>query len=79
MVDISKNTVLILLVLVIVSTVITTWAIITSINAAPRAIVSTPKTTVGSGELSLEITEPKESSSNAQVVLDIQEQAKGGK
>lgn len=72
MADISKKTVLILLILVIVSSIISTWAFVSSVNSPQKLVVVTPKKTVGSGELSLEIKEPPQpSTTDAQVQLEI--------
>lgn len=77
MADISKRTVLILLVLVVISSLISMWAFVTSVNAPQKVVVATAKTSSAQGQVQLQIQPPKVASTSADIQLEIIE-PKGG-
>lgn len=77
MTDISKRTILVLLILVVVSSLISTWAFVTSVNAPQRVIVRSSDTSSSSADLQLRIQNPAVTASSADLQLQIIE-PKGG-
>jgi hypothetical protein len=78
MADVSKRTVLILLILVIISTLVSTWAFLSSISAPTQVYVSTPQTSEAKGNIKLEIIDPPVSTTTGEVQLEIIEPPEGG-
>ena len=74
MTDISKKTILILLVLVIISSIISTWAFVSNVSAPQKVKLVSPRTSIAEGEVRLEIEAPRDSVTTADVILDIQKQ-----
>jgi hypothetical protein len=69
--DVSKRTVLILLILVILSTVISTWAFLSTITAPQKVYLSTPKSSSSDGVVELEVRKPPLSTATGEVQLEI--------
>ncbi|MFH1511647.1 MAG: hypothetical protein ABIF10_08210 [Candidatus Woesearchaeota archaeon] len=71
MTDISKRTILVLLILVVVSSLISTWAFVTSVNAPQHVIVKSTGTSSSTADLQLRIQNPAVSASSADMQLEI--------
>jgi hypothetical protein len=75
--DLSKRTIIVLLLLVVLSSLISTWAFISSVNAPQRVTVVGPRSASSTADLQLEIKPPAVSSSSADLQLEVT-QPKGG-
>jgi len=71
MTDVSRKTVLLLLVLVIISSLISTWAFVASLRAPEQVKLVTPKSSVAVAQMGLEIQPSKETMTTGEVALDI--------